>query len=66
MNRFLGWALERAQEKTTWLGVTLLLSAAGMTVSPELEKALMEIGLAAAGLGLVVLKEHAKGKGAKK
>lgn len=63
MNRFFGWALDRAQERTTWLGVALLLSSVGVAVSPELQAAVVQVGLAASGLALVLTKERAKPDG---
>lgn len=58
MNRIAGWALDRAQEKTTWLGVALLLSSLGVAISPELQAAVVQVGLAVSGLVLVLTKER--------
>jgi hypothetical protein len=45
---FLDWLLDRLQEKTTWLGVTGVLTAAGIGISPD-----QAAGIATAG-GAVV------------
>lgn len=63
MNPILGWLLDRAQERTTWLGVVLLLSSFGVAVSPELKAAIVEVGLAVSGLVLVITKERDAAKG---
>jgi hypothetical protein len=61
MNRILDWALERAQERSTWLGAVLLLSSFGVTVSPELQAAIVQVGLAVSGLVLVLIKARSGG-----
>jgi hypothetical protein len=63
MNHFLNYALDRAQERTTWLGAVLLLSSLGIAVSPELQAAIVEVGLAASGLALMVVTERRAVKG---
>ncbi len=59
MNGLFDWALARAQEKSTWIGIASLLSSAGVAVSPELREAATELGLAVSGLVLVLTKERA-------
>src|SRR3954470_9485863 len=61
MNRILDWALERAQERSTWLGAVLLLSSFGVAVSPELQAAIIQVGLAVSGLLLVLIKNSSSG-----
>src|SRR4051812_42794328 len=58
MNGLFDWALARAQEKSTWIGIVSLLSSAGVAVSPELQAAATEVGLAVSGLVLVLTREH--------
>lgn len=59
MNRFIDWALARAQEKTTWYGITSLLAGAGIGIAPEVQAGVAEVGLAASGLVLIWTKERA-------
>ena len=60
MNRFLKWGLARAQEKSTWIGLASLLSGLGVTMAPDLQDAVAEIGLAVSGLVLVLTRERGK------
>jgi len=52
--------LARAQEKTTWYGIASLLSGVGIAISPELQTAIAEVGLAVSGLLLIWKKERTK------
>jgi hypothetical protein len=61
MNRVLDWTLERAQERSTWVGAALLLSSLGVTVSPELQAAIIQVGLAVSGLVLVLIRDRSSG-----
>lgn len=54
------WILERLKEPTTWTGIVILLSLAGIRLSPEATRLIVEIGSAAVGLVLVIQKERAK------
>jgi hypothetical protein len=58
MNGLFDWALARAQERSTWVGIASLLSSVGVVVSPELRGAATEVGLAVSGLVLVLTKER--------
>jgi len=58
VDRFLNWALARAQEKSTWVGLASMLSGLGVTMSPDLQATVAEIGLAVSGLVLVLTKER--------
>ena len=58
MNRIFDWALARAQERSTWIGLASLLSGAGIAVSPELLTVVAEVGLAASGLLLIGKEER--------
>ncbi len=63
MDRFVDWALARAQERTTWIGIVALLSGVGVAISPELQTAVVEVGLAVSGLALIWRKERAGSAG---
>ena len=60
MNRIIDWVLARAQERTTWYGLASLLSAIGIAISPELQTAVVQVGLSVSGLVLIWKKEHEK------
>lgn len=49
--------IERLQEASTWRGIVMLLTAAGVTVSPELMPHIIATGTAVAGLLGVVTKD---------
>ena len=44
------YILDRAKEPSTWRGIILMLTAAGVPIAPELSEAIISIGLALAGL----------------
>jgi len=44
------WIRERLTEPSTYRGLTWLLTAAGITVSPSIAAAIAAIGMAAVGL----------------
>lgn len=54
---FLSWLLARLKEPTTYLGITAMLSAAGVALDPELIKQISAAGVGVSGLILFVLKE---------
>lgn len=54
---FLSWILERLKEPTTYLGITAILSSAGIALDPELAQNIQTAGLGVAGIILFVLKE---------
>lgn len=49
--------LIRLQEPSTWRGLIGLATAGGITLTPELQNAIMAIGLALIGLINVIVKE---------
>lgn len=51
------WIIDRLKERSTWLGIVGLVSAAGVTLNPELTEAIVSMGLAAAGLIAVITKD---------
>lgn len=44
------YILDRAKEASTWRGLTLLATAAGLNVAPELSNAIISAGISVAGL----------------
>ena len=61
-NDVLEWIISRAKEPTTYIGLGMLLSSAGVHVDPTLGGSLVTFGVAAAGLAGVVMSEtHTKG-----
>lgn len=44
------YILERAKEPSTWRGVVLLATAAGVNIAPELMNAIVTFGVGLAGL----------------
>lgn len=53
----LTWLVARLSERSTYLGLGLLLSAAGLSVAPDLGQAVVAVGVAVAGLVSVLLKD---------
>lgn len=51
------YLLERAKEASTWRGVVLLATAAGVNVAPELANAVVTFGIGLAGLLGVITKD---------
>lgn len=56
------YLLERANEPSTWRGVVLLATAAGVKIAPELLDAIVSTGLAVTGLLGVLTKDRKKVK----
>lgn len=52
MKNFLQWILNRAAERTTWLGLIGLVTSAGASVSPTQAESIVTVG---AGLASAVL-----------
>mgnify|MGYP006290738051 CR=1 FL=1 len=55
--RFLIWVAERLKEPSTWAGLTVLLTTAGLNIDPELWKEIGTVSGGLAGLILIVTKE---------
>jgi hypothetical protein len=49
MKSALQFLLDRARERSTWLGLTGLLTALGVHLAPEQAEAVVTLGLALAG-----------------
>lgn len=46
----LQFILERGKEASTWRGLVAIVTAAGVTLSPELGEAIVALGLAVIGI----------------
>lgn len=44
------YAIDRAKEPSTWRGLLFVLTAVGITVSPDQQEAIVSVGMALAGL----------------
>lgn len=44
------YIINRLKEASTWRGIALLLTALGLQVAPELQEAVITVGVSAAGL----------------
>lgn len=44
------YLLDRAREPSTWRGIILILTAAGVPIAPEMQTAIISAGLALAGI----------------
>ncbi len=51
------WLLNRLAENSTWRGILLLLTAAGVTIKPELADKIITLGLAAVALINIIRKD---------
>lgn len=49
MKTLLSFALDRAKERSTWVGLVALLSAVGVALSPDQAEAIATAGAAIAG-----------------
>jgi hypothetical protein len=56
MKKLIDAALERLSENSTWRGILLILTAVGLKLEPELQNAILTVGLSAVGLINVVRK----------
>lgn len=44
------YIIERLKESSTWRGIVMLVSAAGVALSPEMQEAIIVTGLGVSGL----------------
>lgn len=51
------YILERLKEKSTYVGIFALLSAAGVTVAPDMWAGIVAAASAVAGLALILIKD---------
>ena len=56
MNKIIPTILERLTENSTWRGIILLITAAGVRLEPELQGQIIASGLALVGLINVIRK----------
>lgn len=56
MKPTLDWILARLAENSTWRGIILLITAAGLKLAPELWDSIISVGLALVGLINVIRK----------
>ena len=54
------WILDRLKEPSTWRGIVLVLTAAGVQIQPAMIEAVISIGIGAAGLIGVVTSDKSK------
>lgn len=59
MHLMLVWWLARLREPSTWRGIVWILTAAGVSLSPELWETITAVGMAVAGLIGVITRENA-------
>lgn len=52
------WILDRLTERSTWLGLTGFLAAAGVSVAPEIGDAIAALGVAGASLIAMLTKDR--------
>lgn len=52
----LHWILERLKERSTWVGLTTVLTAAGVSLQPELAEAIITAGASVAGAIFIATK----------
>jgi len=60
MKKLLDTLLERLTENSTWRGLILIATAAGVKLDPELQNAILAAGLGAVGLINVIRKGKTK------
>lgn len=59
MKKLLELLLNYGTQQTTWVGITAILTALGITLKPELANAIASCGLAVFGLIKVIVNEKA-------
>jgi len=57
----LAYIIDRLKEASTWRGIIGLLTAAGVTISPEMIEQIVAAGLAVMGIIGMVFKDKAGG-----
>lgn len=59
MHPAIHYLIDRADERSTWRGLILALSALGVSIDPELSEAIILAGVALAGLVEILLPDPA-------
>lgn len=57
---FVNWAIARLKEPSTYAGLGVLLAAAHISLSADMQSAIIGVCVALAGLASVLLKEKTK------
>lgn len=57
----IAYIIDRLKEASTWRGIVALLTAAGMTISPEMVDKIVAAGLAVMGIIGMLFKDKAGG-----
>ena len=52
------WLLDRLSERSTWIGLTGILTAAGVSLEPEIGEAIGAVGIALASLIAMLTKDR--------
>ena len=58
MNGLIDYALERAVEPSTWIGIGSLFTAIGWTIAPDAWMAISNVGMGIGGFAAVILRER--------
>lgn len=56
-DKILDWLLQRARERSTWLGIISLLTALGITMTPAQTEAVVTAAMAVAGAILALSRD---------
>lgn len=56
MKSFYDWVLIRLSENSTWRGIILVLTSAGVVIRPELANQIVSLGLALVGVINIIRK----------
>ena len=59
--KFLNWILDRTKERSTWLGLTAVLTSVGLALTPEQAEAIVIAGTSIGGLILAFTKDKTPG-----
>ena len=58
LSRLFDWIMERAKERSTWLGLITLLTVIGINLSPGQQEALVTAAVAVAGAVLAFTRDQ--------
>lgn len=58
----MNWILRRLNEPSTWRGIVAILTAFGMTITPEMAEKIVALGLALIGIINLIRTENAEPK----
>jgi len=54
------YLLERLTERSTWIGITAVISGAGISIAPELSNNIISVGAGVAGMISMVTRDKAE------